>query len=244
MTVLVTGGTSGIGRAVAEHYAGLGHDVVLNYHANDAAAQEAAAAVSAAGGKPSLVKADVGTQPGVDAVVDAVREVTDRLDLYVHCAALAVTGAALEIDPQRLSQAIAVNATSLVPLTQGLLPLLRPGSSVVYVSSRGSHSVVPSYVALGPSKSLGEALIRYLAVELAPRGVRANTVSAGPLDTPAFRTMFGDRAQARLDRAAAANPSGRGVSLADVVSAIELITAQSNQMIQGQTFMVDGGLSL
>ena len=244
MTVLVTGGTSGIGRAIAEHWAGLGHDVVLNYHANDAAAREAAEAVSACGGTASLIKADVGTQSGVEAVVDAVRKVTDTLDLYVHCAALAIAGAALNIDPSRFSQAIAVNGTSLVPLTQGLLPLLRPGSNVVYVSSRGSRSVVPSYVALGPSKSLGEALIRYLAVELAPLGVRANTVSAGPLDTPAFRTMFGDQAQARLDGAAAANPSGRGVSFADVVSAIELITAPSNQMIQGQTLMVDGGISL
>ncbi len=244
MTVLVTGGTSGIGRAIAEHWAGLGHDVVMNYHANDAAAEEAIAAVSARGGKPLLVKADVGTQAGVDTVVEAVRGATDSLELFVHCAALAVTGAALEIEPQRLAHAISVNATSLVPLTQGLLPALKPGSSIVYVSSRGSRSVVPSYVALGPSKSLGEALIRYLAVELAPHGVRANTVSAGPLDTPAFRTMFGDQAQARLDGAAAANPSGRGLELADVVAAIEMVAAPSNAMIQGQTLMVDGGISL
>src|SRR3546814_9719311 len=101
----------------------------------------------------------------------------------------------------------------MIPLTQGLLPVLRPGSNVIYVSSRGAQSVVRSYVALGPSKSLGEALIRYLAVELAPLGVRANTVSAGPLDTPAFRTMFKDRAERRLDAAAAANPSGRGLEL-------------------------------
>jgi len=244
MTVLITGGTSGIGRAIAEHWSGLGHDVVMNYHANDSAAHEAAEAVAACGGKPILVKADIGTQAGVEAVISAVREVTDSLDLYVHCAALAVTGATLEIEPDRLSHAIAVNGTSLVPLTQGLLPVLQPGANVIYVSSRGSRSVVPSYVALGPSKSLGEALIRYLAVELAPRGVRANTVSAGPLDTPAFRTMFGDQAQARLDGAAAANPSGRGVSLADVVSAVELIAAPASSMIQGQTLMVDGGISL
>lgn len=244
MTILVTGGTSGIGRAIAEHWAGFGQDVVLNYHADDAAAEAAAKAVSAAGGTPHLVKADVATQEGVDAVVSAVHETTDSLKMYVHCAALAVTGGALEIDPARLSQAIAVNATSLVPLTQGLLPVLLPGSSVVYVSSRGARTVVPSYVALGPSKSLGEALIRYLAVELAPRGVRANTVSAGALDTAAFRSMFGDQAQARLDGAAAANPSGRGVAFSDVVSAVELITAPASAMVQGQTLMVDGGISL
>lgn len=244
MTVLVTGGSSGIGRAVAEHWAGLGHEVVINYHVNDAAADEAAAAVTAAGGKPHLVKADVGTAGGVAAVVDAVRGLTGSLDLYVHCAALAVTGSALTIDPAKLAQAIAVNGTSLVPLTQGLLPVLRRGSSLVYVSSRGSRVYVPSYVALGPTKSLGEALVRYLAVELAPRGVRANTVSAGPLDTPAFRSMFGDQAQARLEGAAKANPSGRGMEMADVVAAIEWISSPAAAMVQGQTLMVDGGISL
>lgn len=244
MTVLVTGGSSGIGRALAEHWAGLGHDVVVNYHANDEAAHEAAAAVVAADGRAHLVKADVGTQQGVDAVVAAVTDVTDSLDLFVHCAALAVTGGALDIDPARLAQAIAVNATSLVPLTQGLLPVLRPGSSIVYISSRGAAKYVPSYVALGPSKALGEALVRYLAVELAPRGVRANTVSAGALDTPAFRAMFGDRAQARLDAMAAANPSGRRLEMSDVVAAVELIASPGCAMVQGQTLMVDGGVSL
>jgi enoyl-[acyl-carrier protein] reductase III len=244
VTVLVTGGSSGIGRAVAEHWAGLGHDVVINYHANDDAAEQAQAAVTAAGGTPHLVKADVGTADGVAAVVDGVRAVTDSLDLYVHCAALAVTGAALEIDPAHLAQAIAVNGTALVPLTQGLLPVLQRGSSLVYVSSRGARAYVPNYVALGPSKALGEALVHYLARELAPHGVRANTVSAGALDTPAFRTMFGDQAQDRLDAAARANPSGRGITMADVVAAIEWISSPAAAMVQGQTVMVDGGISL
>jgi enoyl-[acyl-carrier protein] reductase III len=244
VTVLVTGGSSGIGRAIAERWATLGHDIVINYHANDAAANEAAAAVTAAGGRAELVKADVGSLEGVNAVVEGVRAVTDTLDLYVHCAALAVTGEALTIDPARFAHAVAVNGTSLIPLTQGLLPLLGPGSSVVYVSSRGSRTYVPAYVALGPTKALGEALIRYLSVELAPRGIRANTVSAGALDTPAFRTMFGDQAQQRLEAAARANPSGRGLVLADVVAAVEWITSPAAAMVQGQTLMVDGGISI
>lgn len=244
MTVLVTGGSSGIGRAVAERWAALGHDVVINYHANEEAAREAATAVTAAGGRAHLVKADVGTPDGVDAVVRGVTAVTESLDLYVHCAALAVTGGALTIDPARLAHAVAVNGTALISLTQGLLPSLGPGSSIVYVSSRGSRVYVPSYVALGPTKALGEALIRYLAVELAPRGVRANTVSAGALDTPAFRTMFGAQAEQRLEAAAHANPSGRGLELSDVVSAIEWVTSPSAAMVQGQTVMVDGGISL
>ena len=106
MTVLVTGGSSGIGRAVAERWGALGHDVIINYHAKNEAAQEAAAAVESAGGRAHLIKADVGTQLGVDAVAAAVKEVTESIDLYVHCAALAVPGGPLDIDPERLAHAI------------------------------------------------------------------------------------------------------------------------------------------
>ncbi|GAA4282965.1 enoyl-[acyl-carrier-protein] reductase FabL [Brevibacterium daeguense] len=244
MTVLVTGGSSGIGRAIAEHWADLGHDVIINYHANDEAASDARSAVEALGRRAILVKADMGTHDGVDSLLSSVLRETDDLALYVHCAALAVTGGALDVDPEQLARAIAVNGTSLIPLTQGLLPVLKPGSSVIYISSRGARSFVPEYVALGPSKSLGEALIRYLAVELAPRGVRANTVAAGALDTPAFRTVFGEQAQTRLERAAAANPSGRGLRFADVIAAVEALTGAETAMVQGQTLMVDGGASL
>lgn len=244
MTVLVTGGTSGIGRAIAEHWAGLGHDVVVNFHSNEEAAEATRRGIHSAGGRATLVKADMGTLEGVAEVADKVLQQTDDLAMYVHCAALAVPGAALEIDPAQLAHAIAVNATSMVPMTQLLMRVLKPGSSVVYISSQGAQRVVPSYVALGPSKSLGEALIRYLSVELAGHGVRANTVSAGALDTPAFRTMFGERAQDRLDWAARANPAGRGVTFADVIAAVELMTSPGAGMVQGQTLMVDGGTSL
>lgn len=244
MTVLVTGGSSGIGRAVASHFAALGHDLVINYRSDDRAAGEAAAAVEEMGVRAVLVKADVAEPAGVAEIAGVVGSATDSLHLFVHCAAMAVSGGALDIEHSRLARAIEVNATSLVSLVQGLLPVLRPGSSVVYLSSQGSTKVVPNYVALGPAKALGEALIRYLAVELAARGVRANTVSAGPLDTAAFRAMFGEEAQGCLTRASAANPSGRGVEFEDVVRAIELVTAADVPLLQGQTVMVDGGLSL
>jgi enoyl-[acyl-carrier protein] reductase III len=217
---------------------------VVNYHAHDDAATETAAAAEERGAIVQVVKGDVGTPDGVGTVAEAVAGTGRRLDLFVHCAALAVTGGALEVDPVDLSRAVAVNGTGLVALTQALLPSLGIGSSIVYVSSRGARTFVPSYVALGPTKALGEALARYLAVELAPRGVRVNTVAAGALDTPAFRTMFGDATDARLEAAAKANPSGRGVNFEDVVAAIDFFASPGAAMVQGQVLMVDGGISL
>ncbi|HYC81488.1 MAG TPA: SDR family NAD(P)-dependent oxidoreductase, partial [Solirubrobacterales bacterium] len=97
MAILVTGGSSGLGRAIAERFARDGNDsaregtdVFVNYHANDEAAAEAEAAIAAAGGTPHLIKADVGTVDGVREVMEVVRAHTDRLDQLVHCAAKAV----------------------------------------------------------------------------------------------------------------------------------------------------------
>jgi enoyl-[acyl-carrier protein] reductase III len=216
----------------------------MNYHADDAAAQEAAAAVKAAGGIPHLVKADVGTPEGVRTLVSSVRGHVSRLDQLVHCAAKTITGPLLEAEPTQLSESVAVNGLALVHLVREALPLLERGSTVFYLSSRGARSVIPNYGTLGIAKALAEHTVRYLAVELAPRGVRVLTVSPGPLDTVAFRSMFPDNWKERLAAAAKANPSGRGVELEDAAATVELLSRPELAMLQGQTISVDGGLSL
>src|SRR3954454_12959303 len=109
MTICVTGGSSGLGRAIAERFAADGSDVFINYHADDDAAREAAEAGEAAGRTPHLVNADMGTAEGAARLMDALREHTDRLDQLVHCAAMAVTGSLLETEPETLARSITVN---------------------------------------------------------------------------------------------------------------------------------------
>jgi enoyl-[acyl-carrier protein] reductase III len=244
MSICVTGGSSGLGRAIAERFAPGGNHVFVNYHANDAAAAETAASIESLGGIPHLIKADVGTPEGCQELMREVGKHVDRLDQLVHAAAKAATGATLTIDPQELTEAITLNGTALVYLVQAALPLLQRGSSVYYISSRGSRIVIPNYVALGTAKALGEHIMRYLAVELAPRGIRANTVSPGAVDTAAFRAMFPDNWQQRLEAAAKANPSGRGVKVEDAADVVWLLSQPGFEMVQGQIIGVDGGVSL
>ena len=192
MAICVTGGSSGLGRAIAERFARSGTEVFINYHANDAAAEQAVAAVAAAGGKPFLIKADVGTRAGVEELIGIVAANVEQLDQLVHCAAKAVTGPLLELSREDLQDSIAVNGLALVDLCREALPLLGTGSTVFYVSSRGARFVIPNYGSLGTAKALGEHVVRYLARELAPRGVRVLTVAPGAVDTAAFRAMFPD----------------------------------------------------
>src|ERR1700730_14799820 len=105
MAILVAGGTKGIGLAIAKAFAKEAGDVFLGYHSDVAAADEAAKAVAAAGGRPHLIKADAGTPEGCAAMADAARRVTVQLDQVVHCAVDAYASTALSADPGRFARA-------------------------------------------------------------------------------------------------------------------------------------------
>ena len=244
--ILITGGSKGVGRAIALRFAARGESVAINYHRDERAARETAGAIAAAGGTPHVVKADMGTIEGSYDAVDAVAAVSETLDQLVHCAVDTSTrGPALQLSPEGFAAAVQCNASALLTLVQRALPLFRRGSSVIFMTSRGSQAVVRDYAAVGVPKAMGEALIRYLAVELAPLGVRANTVSASAMDTDALRSVLTDEeAAARLARAAELSPSGRTIELDEVVDAIEFLCSDKATMIQGQRLNVDGGFYL
>jgi len=244
MSILVTGGSSGLGRSIAERFALPGNDVFINYHANDAAAADTAAAIEAAGATPHLVKVDLTTSAGAREVMELVRSRVDRLDQLVHAAARTVPGPLLQLDPDDLEASIALNATALVHLVREAGGLLGDGSTVFFLTSRGGRLVIPGYGALGTAKALADHIVRYLAVEVAPRGIRVNSVSPGPVDTPAYRAMFPDTWQERLAAAAKANPTGRAVHTEDVAAVVAAMSGSEFSMVLGQTVTIDGGFSL
>lgn len=241
MAILVTGGTKGIGLAIARRFAKPGTDVFLNFRADVAAAERAKAEIEAAGAQCHLIQGDVGTPGGAAAVVAAVAARTDRLDQLVHCAVKVIPEPLLSIDPAALTDAINLNGTAIVYLVQAACPLFRPGSTVFFLSSRGSRTPLPNYAAVGAGKSLAESLIRYLAMELAPLGVRANCVAPGAVDTDALRQVYGDRTDEIMRQSAASNPSGRNVVDDDYCSLVEYLASPSAAMIQGQVVFVTGG---
>jgi enoyl-[acyl-carrier protein] reductase III len=244
LAICITGGSSGLGRGIAERFARTGTDVFINYHANDAAAAEAAAAVEAQGGRAHLVKVDVGTAEGCAELIAFVRERVDRLDQLVHGAARAQTGSLLEMSSADFRESIAVNGIALVDLVREALPIMDRGSTVFYLTSRGARFVIPDYGSLGTAKALGEHVVRYLARECAPHGVRVMSISPGAVDTAAFRSMFPETWEERLAAAAAANPMGRGVTLEDCAALVEMLADPELEMVQGQTITTDGGASL
>jgi len=244
MTAIVTGGTKGIGLAIAEQLGRKGERLVLVYHSDDAAAADAKVRVEATGAAASLVKADIGTPEGVARAVEAAGREVDAGPLHiVHSAAMIYPTTLLDADMGRLTQAIQTNGLSLLCLVREALPRLGRGSSVVLISSAGARTPQARYAALGVGKALAESLMRYLVMELAPRGIRINAVAPGLVATGSVAGMVGSQEAAAqlLERAARANPSGRLARGADYAAVVEFLLSPAAEFVQGQVIHANGG---
>ena len=236
-SVLVTGGARGIGKAIALRFASLGaRRVAIGYLHGDAAAEETAAELRALGAEPVLVRGNVASQRVADEVAGL-----GPLDVLVHAAATGVIRPALETDDKHWDWTVSANARALLSLTRAAAPSMPAGSSVVGLSSLGSERVLTNYALVGVSKAALEALVRYLAVELAPKGIRVNAVSAGVVETGALE-HFPNREE--MLEMGARNPVGRLVAPEDVAAVVAFLCSPEAEMIRGQTVVVDGGWSL
>jgi enoyl-[acyl-carrier protein] reductase III len=236
-SVLVTGGTRGIGLAIARRLVGDGAGrVVLGYMRNDEAAEKGAGEIRALGADVDLVRGNVAS-PSTIAKLGAA----GPYRAVVHNAATGVIRPALETEDKHWDWTLNANARSLLALTRATAPSMDEGSSIVAISSLGSVRVLDNYVLVGTSKAALESVVRYLAVELAPRKIRVNAVSAGVVDTAALEWFPNrDEMLATVDR----TPAGRLVEPEDVAAAVSFLCSADSAMVCGQTLVVDGGFSL
>ena len=212
-SVLVTGGTRGIGKATALRFASLGATrIALGYMRGDRAAEETASELADLGVEPVLVRGNVASTRVAEEVA-----ALGPLDVFVHAAATGVIRPALETEEKHWDWTLAANARALLSLTRAAAPSMPEGAAIVAISSLGSTRVLEDYALVGASKAALEALVRYLAVELAPRGIAVNAVSAGVVETGALEHFPRKDAMLELGRR---NPVGRLVTPEDVAASV------------------------
>jgi enoyl-[acyl-carrier protein] reductase III len=149
---------------------------------------------------------------------------------------------ALELDEKHWDWTMNANARALLTLARTAAPSMAPGSSIIAISSLGSNRVLEDYILVGTSKAAIEALVRYLAVELAPRDIRVNAVSAGLVETEALEHF--PKRDTMLSFYRERTPAGRLVEPRDVADAVCFLASPEAAMIRGQTLVVDGGYSV
>ncbi len=233
---LVTGGSRGIGRAVALALAAAGADVAVNYRAQEARAGEVRARVEALGRRCIAVRADVSSSAEVGLMVGIVQRALGPIAILVNNAGVARPRAVEEITEQDWDEAVDVNLKSVFLVTQAVLPGMRTAKwgRIVNMSSTAAQAggiVGPHYTA---SKAGMLGLTRAYASLLAAEGITVNAVAPALIETE----MIADNPKARPDRI----PVGRFGTVDEVADVVVMLAG--NGFITGQTVNVNGGLYL
>lgn len=240
--LLVTGGTRGIGRAVSLRFARAGATVVANYVRGQRSADSLLAEAQQEHLRLTVCRADLTVAKGLESVEEIIAGLDGGLHGLVHCAATGVHKSFDELTLRHYDWTFALNVRAFFDLVKRLLPRFASDASIVAISSQGALRVVPAYSVVGASKGALEALARHLAVELAPRGIRVNSICPGAVATEAWTSM--PDAQERLAELTKRTPVGRLVTAEEVAQAAQFLCSDAARTIIGHTLVVDGGAGL
>jgi enoyl-[acyl-carrier protein] reductase III len=239
---LVTGGSRGIGRAIALKLASWGAHLVINYQQDEQAAREVSEQVGALGRKAIVVKASVREVKALERLFGEVRSQFGVLDIFVSNAATGALLPAMELSKEAWKLTLETNSRAFFLGAKLAQPLMTRGGSMVTISSLGSHRYIPGYTIVGASKAALESLTRAFAVEFAPMDIRVNCVSGGLVDTDALR-HFPEYDQL-LNVARERTPLGRVGHPEDIADVVSLLCTDEARWVTGQVIVADGGFSL
>jgi len=239
---LVTGGSRGIGKSIASELGRRGATVIINYLKNHEAAKTTVEELKLQGIKTTRIKAHVGEEAAIDSLVSKIEKQFGQLDILVNNAASGVMRPTTELSVKHWDWTMNINARGPWMLSVAASRLMPDGGRIINISSPGSTWVLPAYFAVGVSKAAIEAVTRYLAVELGPKGIAVNTVSPGFVMTEALNA-FPDQLGIR-DLASRPTPAGRTITPEDVSNVVAMLCSSDAEMIRGQVIVVDGGETL
>jgi 3-oxoacyl-[acyl-carrier protein] reductase len=234
-TALVTGGSRGIGRAIARHLSGAGAHVLLHYNHDRAAAESVSQEI---GGAVRLLQADLRSPQEIDAMVRSLGDA--QLDILVNNAALWGSTPLGSTSLDTLDAMLHVNVKGVFWLTQGVLPLLREGARIVNLSSiAGRVGRAGGRSVYGASKAAVDAFTRNWALELAPRKIRVNAVAPGYIETDMTAGYFSD--EQILKHAVDRQPFGRLGYADEVADVVLFLCSPASNWITGESLNVSGG---
>lgn len=237
---LVTGGSRGIGRAISLELARRGASVAFNYFRNHDAARATEAEIKALGGRTLRLRAHLGDVDAIDSMFESIREEFGQLDILVNNAASGVMRPPSELEPKHWDWTMNINARAPWLCARAAADLMpATGGRIVNITSPGSTRVFSDYFAVGVSKAALESLTRYLAIELAPRNIGVNAVSASFVMTEALEAF--EDSSAIKELAARPTPAGRPVTPEDVARAVAWLCSDDADMVRGHVLLVDGG---
>lgn len=234
---IVTGGSRGIGRAVAERLAADGMAVVIAYASNEVEAKATVTAVEAAGGSAVAVQADVADEAAVRSLFNLVEQDFGGVDVLVHAAGVMVLSPVATLDLDDLDRMHRTNIRGTFVVDREAANRIRSGGAIINFSTSVTRLSPPAYAAYAASKAAVEAISPILAKELRGRDITVNAVAPGPTATALF---LDGKDSETIERTARMNPMERLGTPGDIAEAVSFL-AGPGRWVNGQTFFVNGG---
>ena len=241
-TILVAGGTRGIGRAISIQLARSGASVIASYLRNEETAERLKAVAAEENLAISLCRADLTSEKGLEQIDHTLQEHGPHLSGLVYCAATGVHRPLGELSDRHFDFTFALNVRAFFKLIKLVKSRLQKGSTVVAISSWGATRALPHYTLVGASKGALEALARHLAAELAPEGIRVNILTAGAVLTDAWKAM--PNSEQRIAETIRRTPAGRLVTPEEVACGVQFLCSDAASAVVGQTLILDGGAGI
>jgi 3-oxoacyl-[acyl-carrier protein] reductase len=240
---LVTGASRGIGAAIARRLARDGAHVIVHYGAGADEARALVAEIAASGGKAAAVQADLASAKGPFALIDRVKPLLagSKLDILVNNAGIAPFASTAEMSPEAFDALAHVNMRSVFFVTQGALPLLADGGSIVNLSSLVTRTTFPGIPAYSATKGFIDVITLHWAQEFAPRGIRVNAVAPGAIDTRMSAWIHGPGGTDTLKAIQALPGIGQPEHVAGVVG---FLVGPDGAWTTGQVIDASGGTKL
>ncbi len=245
-TSLVTGGSRGLGRNIAQQLAARGHDVLITYQRQKEEAADVVAGIERLGRRAAALQLDVTDAGGFGAFAQAVKAQLarwdrERFDHLVNNAGAGLHVAFADTSEAQFDQMLAMHLKAPFFLTQALLPLLADGGRIVNVSTGLTRFALPGHAAYAAMKGGVEVLTRYLAKELGPRGIAANVVAPGAIETDFGGGAVRDNAQLNAYIAGQTALGRTGVP-DDIGPAVAALLSEDNRWVNAQRIEVSGGM--
>ena len=241
-TAVVTGGSRGIGKAIALRLAREGYDIAINYASNDEAAEAAKKEISETGVRCEIYKADTSDIDQVKAMFKDIRKSFDTIDVLINNAGVVDDAYLLMIRQESLERSLAINIKGYINCAQAasLKMCSQRSGKIINVSSVSSILAVPGQTVYSATKGAVNSMTQTMAKELAQYGIQVNAVAPGFIGTDMIKSIPGDLAEKYLD----AVPMTRFGTAEDVADCVASLLTDAFAYMTGQVIVLDGGLSL
>lgn len=245
---LVTGGSRGLGKDMATSIAKKGIDVIITYNSNEEKANEVVKEVEALGQKAAALHLNMSNFSSLDAFIEQLKQTlqskwnVSSFDFLVNNAGMGATVPFEQVTEELFNDFLNVHYKGVYFLTQKSVPLLNSGGSIINISSGTTRFSNPGYSVYASMKGAIEVLTKYLAKELGAKGITANVVAPGPVETDFNNAFIRNNPQVK-ERMSGLSPLGRVGRADDIGSVVAFLCSEDAKWITGQRIEVSGGIN-